>query len=690
MKKKIAYILVCMLVFTTFAGAMSSTKTPTKSDDNEPANMAYSHTILAEYGTYTGCVPCKYAHQALKNLYAGGWHPFYYVTFVYDKNTHAYQRIKNELGLIASPTVFWDGDWRKDVGGTSAQNEMARYNTSIIVCGNRDVADIDLTLDVEWLGAVNPGPEMGATNVSIATAINWTITAINIDVTVENNEINQYNGHLHVYVTEINSTLWNDKFGNPYTFEFKDYAFNENIGISGGSTWSDSTEWDGLDYNDGHGHTFENTTQDNTMVIAAVFDSNTDYVDETAGFVAGVNTDPKTFDIYFGNTTPPAKVESNLTYLEYGPGILEFNTTYYWKIVMWDNQSNPTDGPLWSFITRGEEAPSLPYNESPPDASTDVPLDSNLSWSCEDPDGDEIFYDVYFGKTYPPYLAAVNLTEPSYTPMQMDFNTTYYWQIVARDRYLLETIGPMWIFTTEEILPPNEPSGPFPESGSSNIYIDANLSWIGGDPNSVDTVTYHIYFEKNDPYPAYLTTMDPLPATQKEISFNPGTMEKFQKYYWQIIAFDNHGLSTVGPVWNFTTGENDPPDTIINGPSRGKAGEEHEFTFSAIDPEDENVSLQINWGDLNVTEWLGPYESGEEIMLKHSWSEEGDYTIKAKAKDIWQHEGEESEHKFANPKNKRSAFMMFHQFLQKLIQWFPLLEKVFSLFPVFNRIMNLQ
>jgi hypothetical protein len=24
-------------------------------------------------------------------------------------------------------------------------------------------------------------------------------------------------------------------------------------------------------------------------------------------------------------------------------------------------------------------------------------------------------------------------------------------------------------------------------------------------------------------------------------------------YYWQIIAWDNHGASAVGPIWNFTT-----------------------------------------------------------------------------------------------------------------------------------------
>jgi len=52
-QKKIAGIIVCILVFTTFAGAMSPTNTSTKSVDSEPVDRAYSHTILAEFGTYT-------------------------------------------------------------------------------------------------------------------------------------------------------------------------------------------------------------------------------------------------------------------------------------------------------------------------------------------------------------------------------------------------------------------------------------------------------------------------------------------------------------------------------------------------------------------------------------------------------------------------------------------------------------
>ena len=40
----------------------------------------------------------------------------------------------------------------------------------------------------------------------------------------------------------------------------------------------------------------------------------------------------------------------------------------------------------------------------------------------------------------------------------------------------------------------------------------------------------------------------------------------------------------------------------------------------------------VEWGD-NNSGWKGPYQDGERMILNHSWSEKGTYTIRAKAKD---------------------------------------------------------
>ncbi len=63
------------------------------------------------------------------------------------------------------------------------------------------------------------------------------------------------------------------------------------------------------------------------------------------------------YDVYFGTLNPPVNVSNNQSTTSYTPNQdLAFNTTYYWKIVAWDNNNASTVGPLWYFIT-GKEAP---------------------------------------------------------------------------------------------------------------------------------------------------------------------------------------------------------------------------------------------------------------------------------------------------------------------------------------------
>ena len=663
-----------MLMFTTVAGTMSSSNAEVeiKSLSKASTEEGYSHNILGEYFTYTTCEPCKYAHQALKNLYAGGYHPFYYITYVYNVNDHAKER-KNELNIYASPTVVWD-NYRRDVGATSTQSAMNKYNTSIIKCGERIVADIDLSLNVAWLPPGNPSPEDSSTGVFIESELSWTNAEMNIEVTVDNVGTSQYNGHLHVQVTEKNSTMWNDKFGNPYTFEFKDYAFNEDITLTGGGTWSDSTDWDGADHSDGQGNYFTNIAQGNTMVFAAVFDSdNEDYTDETTGVAAGVGTDPKLFDVYFGNVTPPPKVSSNQTSKEWDPpGNLEFNTTYYWQIVAWDKQNNPISGSIWNFTTRGNEPPTEPYSPIPINNEQNVSINTSISWQGGDPDWDPVTYDVYFGPFDPPFKVVSNQTKLSYKPDDvLDFEETYYWKIVAWDKYNYTSSGPIWNFVTEKNDPPYEPSDPYPPDGANDVLLGAILNWTGGDPNPGDVVTYDVYFGRTDP-------PTKKKSNQTQTSYDPGDLEVHEDYYWKIVAWDSMGLKAEGDRWSFQTGINYPPDRpIITGPTKVKVGEVHAYNFSATDPDGQDIYYYIKWGDGDETGKLGPYPNGTTITLNHSWKPKDVYDIQCQAEDTMGAKSDWAKLRVTVPKNKPYVYSQpsnqhflnsfFFQILQRLL-----------------------
>jgi hypothetical protein len=78
--------------------------------------------------------------------------------------------------------------------------------------------------------------------------------------------------------------------------------------------------------------------------------------------------------------------------------------------------------------------------------------------------------------------------------------------------------------------------------------------------------------------------------------------------------------------------EENPRSKPLNGPTKN-------FIFTTIDPDDDKIFLSIDWGDGTYEEWIGPYNSSEEVKLSHTYSAQGTYTVSAKAKDIFEDEG---------------------------------------------------
>jgi|GEM_PF-2601812 len=99
----------------------------------------------------------------------------------------------------------------------------------------------------------------------------------------------------------------------------------------------------------------------------------------------------------------------------------------------------------------------------------------------------------------------------------------------------------------------------------------------------------------------------------------------------EVIAKDAHYVIALG------TDINCPPiPPTIDGPGSGNAGKEYTYSFTSIDPDNDDIeSYTINWGDNYVEFVEGPFNSGETITVNHTWNRRGTYTIKAKAKDIY-------------------------------------------------------
>ncbi len=64
----------------------------------------------------------------------------------------------------------------------------------------------------------------------------------------------------------------------------------------------------------------------------------------------------------------------------------------------------------------------------------------------------------------------------------------------------------------------------------------------------------------------------------------------------------------------------------------------NDYTVSATDAEGDEFWYMYDWGDGTVTDWQGPYNSGDDCIQHYSWSDLGTYSVMVKARDVWNYE----------------------------------------------------
>jgi hypothetical protein len=115
------------------------------------------------------------------------------------------------------------------------------------------------------------------------------------------------------------------------------------------------------------------------------------------------------------------------------------------------------------------QPPDASSNPSPADAATGVSNTLVLSWTCSNPDGDSVKYDLYLESINPPNtLIASNLTTTSFALSSLESNITYYWRINALDSKGAASHGPVWRFTTSPENPPDGPVAYYPFNGNAD------------------------------------------------------------------------------------------------------------------------------------------------------------------------------------------------------------------------------
>ena len=241
-------------------------------------------------------------------------------------------------------------------------------------------------------------------------------------------------------------------------------------------------------------------------------------------------------------------------------------------------------------------------------------------------------------------------------------------------------------------------------------------------PNKSDSDTVQVDKMTNNPPTAYIDSISPSPADEGEsVAFSgtgsdtDGTVVAWEwsssidGVFGSAEDVSYSGLSVGTHTISFRVKDNDNawstevPQTLQidpsannnppNKPSKpsgitsGTAGESYKYSSTATDPDGDQIWYMWDWGDGKNSGWLGPYNSGAVCDALHTWMEEGDYNVKVKAKD---QRGDESPWSdplsVSMPKSKPYLYTPFLNFLQNLIQRFPLLAKLLQP-PMFDKLL---
>jgi hypothetical protein len=137
-------------------------------------------------------------------------------------------------------------------------------------------------------------------------------------------------------------------------------------------------------------------------------------------------------------------------------------------------------------------------------------------------------------------------------------------------------------------------------------------------------------------------------------------------------GFDLDAIQVLNPS------SNPPLIPTIDGLTNGKAGKDYEYTIVTTDPNGDDVTYIIDWGDNSGEEIIGPYPSGEQVTINHSWVK-GDYIIMVKAIDTYGKESDWASLEISMPKSKNHINLLFLKLLDNHPNLFQFLRRIFAL-----------
>ncbi|MDD4309869.1 MAG: hypothetical protein PHO32_05770, partial [Candidatus Cloacimonetes bacterium] len=228
---------------------------------------------------------------------------------------------------------------------------------------------------------------------------------------------------------------------------------------------------------------------------------------------------------------------------------LDYNTTYYWKVVPYTLAGNAENNAVWSFVTELPPVPNVAINPLPANLAINQSITPSLSWEADTQGTEPDSYNVYFGSTNPPPLIG-SQTGNSFNTGTLDYSTTYYWMIDPHNisgYSSSEHTLPVWSFTTIPNPFPTPAVAVNPLSGATNVVLQPTLEWNAG--AGASPTGYRLALGTDNPPTNLLSSID----LGNVLSYQTSQLAANTTYYWQVIPYTAAGDAEGNVIWSFTT-----------------------------------------------------------------------------------------------------------------------------------------
>lgn len=259
-------------------------------------------------------------------------------------------------------------------------------------------------------------------------------------------------------------------------------------------------------------------------------------------------------------------------------------------------------------------APYVPSQPSPANLNASAAIQNPLSWVGGDPNGDAVSYQVYLSKTNPPRTLLDSTSATAIQP-SLEFNTKYYWKVVASDGVLTSS-SPVWTFTTIASVPTILTCG-VSEITQTSAVVCGRIEAL----NNSRVFKQGISWSTNETDFSLTKNVKECPISDNPFHATIEGLQPFTKYYARSFAISNQGTA-LGNVVSFYSGAVEAVVSIRSAEALSKnsvriSGSIHQLNDTSY------AARGVVWA---LSPNFSPSEA-EEFIEHGNWTETGAFSV---------------------------------------------------------------